>query len=319
METAMSVPKTETVVNIKTGEIKLDESAISLVNQQQEAAVSVSNEHQPKKENLLKDLYMRDKNNIFGEILPKEYAGRFAKIFNDGIMDRFVDMAATVSYAMQDSALTEKQKQLVRDLEEAFFDACCIEGPSKRLMKLIEKQPNLIKQLQPKRIKRTWEDLSLSPHRLGFYTTPSGEYIPLFVTAFAMSFGWKRIKFDMYFAKKTGIKHPVGLLYASLLAKYARTLSPDNYPSMWFVLMSIKNLSVCSYIPKNIWDENPELKDYSANFFKLIDAMVDTCSGFMPTEEEMNSGKYDKLFEKPKEDPNPDDNIMEIETAISVK
>ena len=316
METSMSVPKEEMVVHVKTGEIFLNESAISI---QPEPAVSVANESLPKKEQLLRDMYLRDKNNIFGQILPTEYGGRFAKIFNDGILDRFTDMDATVSYAMQDPSLSDKQKQLVRDLEDAFRDACCIDGPSKRLMSLIEKHPNLIKQLQPKRIKRTWEDLSLSPHRLGFHTAPSGNYIPLFITAFAMSFGWKRIKFDIYFAKKTGIKNPVGLLYASLLAKYARILSPYNYVDMWFVLMSIKNLSVCSYIPKNIWEENPEIKKYSANFFKLIDAMVDTCSGFMPTEEEINSGKYDKLFEKPKEEPNPDDNVTEIETAVSVQ
>lgn len=259
----------------------------------------------------LLSMEVRDANNKFDQIIAPGFGQRFAQIMSANAIDRFWMMSSLVSYGNQ-STLTDNKKKLLGDLEDSFLDACCVNGPSQRLMKLIEKKPNLAKMIKGKRLNRVYDTLALAPSRLGFTSTPTGNYLPLFFTAMAMSFGWEGLKKDMEITKTSGLRNPTGTLMAALLSKYANSISPYDYSGMWFVLMFIKNLSVCSIIHKEMLETNPELNDYAKNFFTLADSMIENCAkDFL----EAYKVEYPKETPDMAKDsvPNADDGIVEIE------
>ena len=304
------------IVNIHTGEITMDpEEAKKLIQNvdfneaSQPPKMSGDNLEEPpidKKEEKAIKRELRNKDNKFNEIIGPGYSSRFAEIQEASLTERFAYMATTVSFADQDGIKPAKKK-LVHDLEDAFYDACCIEGPSERLMGIINKKPNLTKLIQDNRINRVYEDLWLAPVRLGFSSLPTGKYLPTFFTTMAFCYGWKNIKHDQAYNQLTGKKNITGTLLAALLSKYARGLSPYDYAGMWFVLMFMKNLSVCSITQKSVIEEHPELQTYANNLFILVDHMLEVCN---PEVLEAESPKNEPvpLIQLPKED-----NVTEIE------
>ena len=282
----------EPIMNVQTGEITMspeEEKKREEYFKQQEALqsqtalvavdsnTSIIDQETPKEEPKHEPV-LRDKENIFKDILSPGYAARLSKIFTDGIVDRFMDMSIAVSYADQDEEINDDQRKLIHDLEDAFIDANCIDGPSKRLMDLIDnKKPNLKKMIKPVRLERVYDTLMLAPKRLKFYTTPKGEFYPVFFTTMAASYKWHQLPYDLAYTKTTDERHITGKLLSALVAKYANSLSPDDYVNMWFVVMFLKNLSVCSMPQEGLLDTNPEIGDYIQNLFKLVDHMIEVC------------------------------------------
>lgn len=253
---------------------------------------------------------LRDKNNVFENVFGKGYGSRFAQVMNANVVDRFWLMDSVVSYANQDTNLTDKQRKLAQDMEEAFRDACCIEGPSKRLMKLIDNKPNLNKMIKPARIQRTYDTIDLPISRLRFSQVPTGNYIPLFFSSFAVCYGWEHLDADVAFSKNTGIKYPTGNMLAALLAKYANGISPYDYANMWFVLMFVKNLSVCSFTNKETFITNPEILDYGKNLLKLADRMLNVCADTVITNN-IKATSPEAIYNATPKDSN--DNVVEVE------
>lgn len=252
-------------------ETLLDAANVSLDSNT--SVVSQETLQEPKHEPVL-----RDKENLFKDILGPGYAARLAKVFTDGIVDRFMDMSIAVSYADQDEEINDDQRKLIHDLEDAFIDANCIEGPSKRLMDLIDnKKPNLRKMIKPVRMERVYSTLMLAPKRLKFITTPKGEFYPVFFTTMAATYKWNKLPYDIAYTKTTEERHTTGKLLSALIARYANSLAPDDYVNMWFVVMFLKNLSVCSMPQEGLLDTNPEIGDYIQNLFKLVDHMLEVC------------------------------------------
>lgn len=258
---------------------------------------------------------LRDRTNVFDQVFVKGYGSRFAQVMNAGIEDRFWLMDSIVSFADQDNDLNDKQRKLIRDLEDAFRDACCMDGPSKRLTDLINKKPNLNKMLKPARLQRTYDTISLPVSRLQFSHVPTGNYIPFFFGSMAVCYGWSRLEFDISFSKSTGMKYPTGMMLAALLSKFANSISPYDYANMWFVLMFVKNLSVCSITSKEVFESTPEIKTYGNNLLKLADHMLDVCGeeilkSNMVQIDNPDGSMYHIKMQSPKDE---SDNIVEVE------
>ena len=257
---------------------------------------------------------LKDKNNVFDNVFGKGYGSRFAQIMNANIVDRFWLMDSIVSYANQDANITDKQRKLIYDMDEAFRDACCIEGPSKRLMSILDRKPNLQKMIKPARLQRTFDTIDLPIHRLRFTQVPSGNYIPLFFSSFAVCYGWKNLDFDVAYSKNTNIKQPTGHLLAALLAKYANHISLYDYANMWFVLMFVKNISVCSITNRNVFETNPEILEYGKNLLKLADHMLNNCAENIFVSNMIKVKNQDSIYDVKLQSPKDEnDNIVEVE------
>lgn len=257
---------------------------------------------------------LRDKYNVFENVFGQGYGQRFAKVMNANIIDRFWLMDSIISYAHQDSNLNDYQKRIMDDIEDAFREACCIDGPSKRLINILNKKPNLYKMTKESRINRTYDSISLSVSRLGFNDVPKPNYIPLFFTSFSVCFGWKGVHHDFAYTQNTGTRNPTGLLMTALLSKYANGISPYDWSSMWFVLSFIKNLSVCSVTKQEVFDTNPEIKTYGDNLLKLADMVLENCGDYILKSNsiEVKEGQipYDVEVQSPK---SINDNVVEVE------
>jgi hypothetical protein len=257
---------------------------------------------------------LRDKNNVFDNVFGKGYGSRFAQIMNANIVDRFWLMDSVVSFANQDPSITDKQRKLISDMDEAFRDACCMDGPSKRLMEIINHKPNLQKMIKPARLQRTFDTIDLPIHRLRFNQVPSGSYIPLFFSSFAVCYGWENLEFDIAYSKNTDIKQPTGHLLAALLAKYANYISPYDYANMWFVLMFVKNLSVCSITNKELFNSDPEVLEYGKNLLKLADHMLNNCANNIFASNMIKVQNKDSIYDVQLQTPkDSNDNVVEIE------
>lgn len=307
VDNEVKVDNTMAIVNGKVVEVDPnDASAPPVINTEPTA--------EDKKVNKVIEKELRDEKNVFDVVIGPGYGSRLAQVFNANIVDRFWLMGSVVSYADQDKDLTESKKKLVHDLEDVFYDACCADGPSKRLNAIISNNPNLVKMVRDNRINRVYDTIDIIPHRLGFHTAPGGKYIPVFFSTMAVCYGWNGLEQSIKYQSMLNRKNYVGELLAALLAKYANGLNPIDYVNMWFVLMFIKNLSVCSITQKEVFETNPEIKTYADNLFSLVDRMIDTCCI-----ELRNIAMLNPSDDKKDLDPNTpapkdeNDNIVEIE------
>ena len=286
--------KVPVIYTIKEGEITLpepkepekfdeDQPTRVVVDDPNEIPVDDGLEKLNKQQEDVKEI----KTNRLEEIIGPTYGQRFDEITKADIMDRFWLMSSAVSFANQDKGLSKEKKQLVADLEDSFIDACCMEGPSKRLFKILEKNHgSLLKMLYPTRLKRTYESINMALNRLDFEDLPDAKYIPTFFCNMAASFSWETYpKYNNFiksvYIRSFGFKHKsgeyshlVGFMLMALLAKYSNDLSPYDYAGMWFVVSFIKNLSVCSLVESETIQEHPELKVYADNLFQLVDHMI---------------------------------------------
>ena len=271
-------------VIVQTGDLELDTTkaivdgkVVDIDPKEATATPTPVETKEDKKVNKILEKALRDEKNIFDTVIGEGYGARLAQVTNANITDRFWLMGSVVSYADQDPQLNDRKKKLVKDLEDAFFDACCVNGPSKRLNNLISNRPNLVKMVKPNRVNRVYDTIDMISHRLGFDTMPNGIYLPVFFSAMSVCYGWKSLEQAIAYQLTRGEANYVGSLLTALLAKYANGLSPTDYVNMWFVLMFAKNLSVCSITQKDVLESNPELNEYAENLFQLVDRMIDNC------------------------------------------
>ena len=213
--------------------------------------------------------------NKFTEVINRTYGKIFDEIQYSGIMSRFALMNEMIEQAETDTELSEDKKTLLKKLQEAFLEGSCVNGPPQRLIQFLNKKPNLTKLLKPHRIKRTLFDISYIPYKLGFKDLPKGEYIPLFFSTMEISYGYDKTKYDITYSKKINQRNTYGLYLTALISKYAITIHPEDYASMYFVLSFLKNLSVCAITKKDMIEEHPELQEYANNLFILMDKIVD--------------------------------------------
>lgn len=249
--------------------------------------------------------------NKFTTLFNKEYGTIFDEIQYSGIISRFALMEEMIQKSESDINLTDSQKELLKKLQEAFLEGSCVNGPPQRLMEFLDKKPNLTKLLKPHRIKRTLFDVSYIPYKLGFKDIPKGDYIPLFFSTMAISYGYHKIKYDITYSKKINQRNTYGFYLTALISKYAVTLHPEDYVSMYFVLSFLKNLSVCAITKKALLEEHPELKEYANNLFMLMDKIVSIylLDSININEEELEEVKPEEFGLQPTI---PGDNVIEL-------
>lgn len=298
----MDISSEATIVNVNLGEITMSDE------ERQKHEENLKSYDEKTLDKLIKKTTKEDpiytinkKWNIFNDVIGPGYGQRIAKIVSDGIVDRFTSMASLVSYADQDDNLPDGKKKLIHALEEAFEDAICVHGPSVRLMKLIDKEPNLGKVVESEvRKMRMYDDLQLPNRRLQMKLIHP-VYLPAFFTTMAMCYGWKNLKIEAEWSMITGRKYVVGQYFTALLSSYAKKLHPNDYVNTWFVAMVMKNLSVCSLTKKEVIEVNPQLMDYANNFFEVIDYMIAKAKHKLPRE----------VNEEDSHQTNTDDNVID--------
>ena len=210
--------------------------------------------------------------NIFVQLLDQNYANKLEKVISyDSIEDRYTNMEKLFN---QSISLPDKKKTLMNNLYMAFRDAGCMDGPSKRLMDLLDKKPNLLKMLTKYRTNRIYDDIDSIVYRMGFGRFVTSRYIPLFFSNMISTYG----KTELETKPKFDVSDNVYVLniLAALLAKYARVLNPYDYHDSFFVLCFCKNLSYnCIIGDKSILDNNPELVTYASHLFELANKIYD--------------------------------------------
>lgn len=239
--------------------------------------------------------------NAFGEILGPDWGEKLEYVLRGGpgtilsLMDGYVWEAT-----FEGSKLTEEQKQLVKDLREATAEAFCVNGPSMRLMKVLDNTSlEYIYRIynNPVRLERAINNIDFVIRKLKIYRLMA-QYIPVFFTGFCMSYKWKYV--HNYLANKIVIKpfsgtpkenkkhrrkdeklqktkkiHSVGIILGILLSKYAQTIEAKDYASQWFVVMFLKFLSVNSFVSERTKGFDDTLLTGAKNFFEYVDLVVE--------------------------------------------
>ena len=212
--------------------------------------------------------------NLFTDVFGDPWDRKIEIAINSPIDDRFAKMQA-LDIEIQSSSLHESKKLLMHKLFEAFQEASGITEP-KRLIELIDKAPNLKKDMKKKRVSRIYDDIDGITYRFGFGQLAPSYYMPLFFSSMMLTYGYDKAKLGIKCSQQFGIKNYFGVCLSALLARYAKKLSPYDYVSEFFVLSFMKNISYNSIVQKESIKQHPELTEYASNIFLIMDKLIES-------------------------------------------
>lgn len=202
---------------------------------------------------------------IFHEILPKEYADRFDKVFDSSLDYMDITMIRLYEDGRRDESLNEKQKQIIIDCYRAYEEAV-FEVPCKRLLDMfVDKKFNFDKHLR-KGEKYILDDISMIINRMGYGFPPIS-------IANLVSNILSRFKYPDYKEKieNTPYKSHHGVYFMILLSRYARVRPLTDYAGMWFVCIIIQRLILLQHPTKDVLDKcSKELGVQITNLFLLL-------------------------------------------------
>ena len=151
------------------------------------------------------------------------------------------------------------------------------------------------------RIRRAVDNLYAAIYNTGFEIPAS--YVSELVNMTLAHFGFFKDDDD----EKINKYNP-GVLFTIYLGLFARKTTKYAYTSLWYIIMVIKNLSIYSTMPKEVYESNPKYKENIKNLFKIIILLESKCSKDQEKREENKKEKgaqkesLKKLSEELKED-----------------
>lgn len=205
---------------------------------------------------------------IFHEVLPKEYADRFDKVFDSSLNYMDLSMIELYEDSKKDENLDDKQKKIITDCYEAYQEAV-FEVPCKRLIDMyIDKKFNFDKHLKRglKNNTTLLDDISMIINRVGYSFSPVS--IPTLVTDIMSKFKYPNFneKID-----NSPYRFYHGIYFMILLSRYARVRPLTDYAGMWFVCIIIQRLILLQHPTKDVLDKcSKELGVQLTNLFLLL-------------------------------------------------
>ena len=245
--------------------------------------------------------------NIFEDILGEGWSEKFNKyIINNGTSALLfgIDQLAT---EINNSNLSTSKKELAHQFLDVARDAFCLNGPSKRLLKIMRESKGIVKIFNNEnRLMRAIESLDLVLKRLKIYRIVVS-HVPIFFTGMTISYNWRYklatlanhilIKDENQAHKSKQKKDNIsqmsrmfvpGVLLGVILAEYAKKINSNDYLSMWYVAMLIKFLEIESFVPQYQQAAGPQLVRSANIFFDIMDTMIDKYCMVLPTPEALN-------------------------------
>lgn len=241
--------------------------------------------------------------NIFEEIIGQGWSKKFDQFIINNGQNTLLFGVDQLAHEIDKSDLSNSKKELAYKFIEVAKDAFCLNGPSKRLIKIIRDSSGIAKIFNnTSRLDRAIDNIDAIIKKLKIYRLVAN-YIPIFFTCMSISYDWKYkleslsnyivIK-DNRISKKSKSKKNLsqhsrmfapGVLLGVILSEYTKKLSSNDYLSMWYIAMLIKLLEIESFAVQYQKAAGPQLVKSANYFFEAIDVMMDRYCLIFPVPE----------------------------------
>ena len=214
--------------------------------------------------------------NMFTTPLGDKYARAFHEVYHASLQDREEKMSKLYHDAMADDTLTKEQKHIISECYVGFAQAICKDTVSAPIIAFVHKmKPVLAKAIKTQRkkgnrvvktnrLKRTVNDLYDAVERTGFFFEVA--YLPSLLKVFQAQFIQENPINKI--SSETDLTFETLVLAA--FSKFGRACSPYSYANLWYITYFMQNISLLTYISKEVYDSIPGLKDQIRNIVKTI-------------------------------------------------
>lgn len=206
--------------------------------------------------------------NMFTKIIGSKYAQKFHEVYYDSIESRDTKMKKLYEESKEDTSLTDIQKKIIGKCYIAYLAAvganCNMSLPI--LSFLEKKKPSITKVIKSDvRIKRMFTDLQDVIDRSGFEFDVY--HFPSLLKVFMVQFRQKDVSElddDDYWFE--------GIVIIAL-SKFSRVLPSVAIPTIWYVLMFMKNIASLAYIKEDLFNQNKHIKPQVSSIMKTLYAI----------------------------------------------